>query len=102
VTRPIDIVFIVSIPVALAVLLAFVAFSGRLPPALRERIERGLAWVFWPAVTAYWAWRAVEFGTEGNRIGMVLMAAVAIAFGAQGVMAIRQGRLLPKRERPAP
>lgn len=98
--RPIDYVFIIGVPVVLVALLVLVLVSGRLAAPARAAIERLLGRIFWPLVTIYWTWRAVEFGLAHEWISMVLMGAVATVFGAQGLAAIRQGRFLPVR-RPA-
>ena len=95
--RPIDLLFTVGLVLGIAALLMFVLFSGRLAPAVRAKVERVLAWIFWPVVTAHWVWRAVEFGLQDKWIGMVLMAALAVVFGGQGLAAMRQGRLTPVR-----
>jgi hypothetical protein len=102
VIRPIDYLYILGVPIVLVALLVFVLISGRLPDAARVRIERVLGWLFWPLVTVYWTWRAVEFGLQGEWISMALMGAVAVVFGAQGLTAIRQGRFLPVRRPRAP
>lgn len=100
--RPIDYLFILGVPIVLVALLVFVAVSGRLPASLRARIEKALGWIFWPLITVYWTWRAVEFGLEGEWINLALMGLLAVVFGAQGLTAIRQGRFLPRREKPVP
>ena len=99
--EPIDYLFLLGVPLVLVATLLFVLFSGRLAPETRGRIEKVLGWVFWPLVTVYWTWRAVEFGLEGEWINMGLMGLLAVVFGAQGLTAIRQGRFLPARKTPA-
>lgn len=99
-TRPIDIYFMVGLPIAIAMMIAVVLVSGRLKPEVRTRFERGLAAIFYPMAVIYWLWRAVEYSGEGDRLRCVLMAIVAVAFSVLGIRAFRLGRLAPTRDAP--
>lgn len=100
-TRPIDVYMMVGIPVALAMVLVVVLFSGRMKPEARTRIERGMAAVFYPMVTVFWLWKAYDFAGQGDWLRAVLMIGVAIVFGWMGVRAFRAGRLAPSAGGPA-
>jgi hypothetical protein len=93
--RPIDYIATFAIAAAVAVLLGFALVSGRLPPALRSKIERVLGWLFWPAIVVFWSWRSVYFALEGNWFAALMMVVVAVTSGWTGLKAIREGRLLP-------
>lgn len=93
--QPIDTYFLIGLPVALAMVLALVLFSGRVKPETRTRIERAMAAVFYPLATVCWLWRAYEFASEGREINAALMVVVAGLFGWMGVQAVRTGRLAP-------
>lgn len=100
-TRPIDIYLLIGLPVAVAMVLALVAFGGRLKPETRRRVERLMAAVFYPLITVFWLWRAYDFATEADWFRAALMFGVAVVFGWTGLQAVRSGRLAPF-SRPAP
>ncbi len=90
-----DAIFTVLLAIVVAAVLAFVALSGMLSAGARSRVERVMAWVFYPLFVVFWGWRALEFGGDGSWFGAALMVLVAAAFAWQGYRAIRQGRLVP-------
>jgi hypothetical protein len=100
VNRPIDIYFMVGLPIAIAMVIGVVLISGRLKPEVRTRFERVLAGIFYPMVVIYWVWRAVDFASEGDWFRGAMMALVAVAFSVLGVRAVRLGRLAPTRDAP--
>ena len=93
--RPIDVYAMIAIPLALAMVLGLVLFSGRMSPATRTRVERVMAGVFYPMAVVFWLWRAVGFYREGELLSTAAMAVVAILFVWLGVKAVRAGRVAP-------
>lgn len=92
--QPIDTYFLIGLPLALAMVLILVLFSGRMKPETRARVERSMALVFYPLITVFWLWRAYEFSSEGRGVSAALMMVVACVFGWMGVRAIKTGRLV--------
>lgn len=94
-SRPLDIYVMVAIPLALAMVLTLVLFSGRMNPETRTRVERVMALVFYPMAVIFWLWRGVEFYRQEELLSAVAMGVVAVLFGWMGVKAVRAGRLAP-------
>ena len=93
--RPLVTYFLVAVPLALAMVLALVLFSGRMKPETRTGVERVMAAIFYPVATFYWLWRAAEFLGEGSLLKSGAMAIVAAVFIALGFKAIRSRRRAP-------
>ena len=78
------VMFMIGAPVAIAVVLAVVALSGRMPPGARNAIMRGAVLLFYPvcvAVAAYSGWTAY---VAGDALSAVLAGVTAAGLAVAG------------------
>ena len=76
--RPFDALFPLGMAALVGGVLLFAAFSGRLNPGVRRVIERLLAAIFYPAVAAFYGWKAFQAGRHDEVATALSYAVVAV------------------------
>lgn len=90
-----DILLLVGLPIAIALLIAVVLVSPWISPRARTVVERILAVVIYPAGAIALGWLGLEYWRDGDWLRCVLNAVFAAGLLALAFRAIRQGRLAP-------
>lgn len=95
------IVFMVMVPLALLLVLAFNLLKDRMSEMVRKRVELGLILIIYPAFILTWAWQAWDYQQRSDWPGFWLKLALVVLFTIQFVSAARSGVLFPHFRNPA-
>lgn len=92
-----DLYFLLVFPIVLLLVFGFLKFGRGLEPEKRQRVERILALIIHPALTVFWFWKSYDFAMQEHWAFAAGMLGVGLIFALNGVRAIREGRLAPRR-----
>ncbi|KQW79554.1 hypothetical protein [Brevundimonas sp. Root1279] len=92
-----DLYFLFAFPVVLLLVFGFLMFGRGLEPEKRQRVERIMAAIVYPVITVFWFWKSYEYALKEHWAFAVGMLGVGLIFTLNGVRAVREGRLAPRK-----
>ena len=95
-----DLYFLAAFPVVLILVIGFLIVGPRLEDAKRQGVERVIAAIIYPVISLFWLWKAFDHGVKEQWPLAVAMLGVGLIFVMNGIRAVHQGRLAPRKRRP--
>lgn len=92
-----DLYFLFAFPVVLILVIGFLIVGGRLEGDRRQKVERVIAAIIYPAIALFWLWKAYDYGVAENWLLAVAMLGIGLIFVMNGIRSVHQGRLAPRK-----
>lgn len=92
-----DLYFLVAFPLVLILVIGFLAVGGRLEGEKRQKVERVIAAIIYPAIALFWLWKAHDYGMKEQWGLGIAMLGVGLIFVMNGIRSVHQGRLAPRK-----
>ena len=92
-----DLYFLLAFPIVLILVFGFLMFGRGLEADKRRRAERILAAIIYPVITLFLFWKSYDFAVLEQWGFAVGALGVGLIFTLNGVRAVREGRLAPRK-----